>query len=55
MAAEMGVEVGTVYRVALEGFKSREKAFLNVPPVRKTGSQHDTHVVTSFVTLTAPG
>jgi hypothetical protein len=55
MAAEMGVGVGTVYRVALEGSKSREKAFLNVPPVRKTGSQHDTRIVTSFVTLTAPG
>jgi len=27
IAAEMGVGVGTIYRVALEGSKTREKAF----------------------------
>jgi hypothetical protein len=36
-------------RAALEGSKTREKVFLNVPPVRKTGSQHDTLVAGSFV------
>ena len=41
-------EVSTVYCIALEGSKSG-KGFLNVPPVRKTGSQHDTHIISSFV------
>jgi hypothetical protein len=39
--------VGTVYRIALEG--SKRNGFLKVLPVRKTGSQHDTLVVGSFV------
>jgi hypothetical protein len=49
------VGVGTVYHVALEGSKSREKAFLNVPPVRKTGPQHDTRIVSSLWTRAASG
>ena len=40
--------VGTVYHIALQVPKLG-KGFLNVSPVRKTGSQHDTLVVGSFV------